>query len=294
MLLAILGAFGFGALGGLEYAGYNSAPKDRITTEVQINEGTYGYINAEDILAAFAFNGGDNSAVSTDGVPQNYKYQFVVSQIGGSLVSVRIPKSQNKLLDSADNKIYGTFLPADEEILSMLRTWAAQSIWSNKDAIEIGKHTPALTFTVGYIGYQPSWLGKLLFYLFSGLSLFSVLMVFRAFSLYLKLYDYADYPDGNDFGKHLHIAHNNIWIFLPFQEITVKRPYIEEVVPRNRRVEGGNLKWTLVFVTKQKLYTVPMPSKEVTQQAVDYYKETVRNQSTGNFRNKSGGGKNKR
>ncbi|MDR2606283.1 MAG: hypothetical protein LBC38_03265, partial [Oscillospiraceae bacterium] len=227
MFVAILGSFGLGMLGGLEYAGYNALEKNQIASDTQISEGTYGYISTRDVLGTFAFNGYD-SVADENGEPLDYKYRYVAAQIGEKLFTVRIPKSQNTLLDSPDNEIYGTFLPVDEEILPMLRSsWAAELL----GAEEIEKYTPELMLTVGYVGYQPEWLGKLLFYVFSGLALIAMFLVLRCFALNFKIYDYADYPDGKDFGKNLHITPRHVWIFMPFQEICVKREIIEDVIP---------------------------------------------------------------
>jgi len=277
MVLGILGSFGLGAIGGLEYAGYNASPKEKITAEYQISEGTYGYINADDALATFAFNGGDSDE-NDDGEPENYDYRYVVMQIGEKLVAVKFTPYREKLLKSANNEIFGTFLPVDPEIKEMLSDWAKTTIWPDKDESEIEELTSDLVFATDYVGYQKAWLGMLLFYAFSALAVIAAVVVFRIFTLNFKIYDYADYVDGRDFGPHLHIAKGNVWIFIPFREYEVKRVLLTGVVPRSKRLEGGKLKWRLNFITNSKIYSVPMPSKEIAQSAVDYYNETARSE----------------
>ncbi|MDR3148533.1 MAG: hypothetical protein LBT88_00755 [Oscillospiraceae bacterium] len=271
-LIVVIVTWALGSFGGIEYGAYRKQTPESVKTAA-LTSGSYVTVPWDTVLAEFARYGDESSGYS--------ELSYVAVQAGnndtGSIISVKLNRSQREKFDAERGFVTGTLLPSDPEITQLLRDWAADN-FQGRDEAFINAHTPELTLYIGYMGSQPKRLGMIIWAVFWLFSAATAILVIRILLLNFKMYDYADYPDGRDFGKQLHIAKQNVWIFPPFNEFMISRNAITSVVPRNKRLEGGKLSWSVAFVTKQKVYLAKVGTQEMAQAAVDYYKATVRKQ----------------
>ncbi|MDR2360308.1 MAG: hypothetical protein LBD85_03415 [Oscillospiraceae bacterium] len=272
-LIVVVITWALGSFGGIEYGTYSKQTPVSIETAALVS-GAYVAVPWETVLAEFARYGNESAGYS--------ELSYVAAQAGnnetGSIIAVRLNRGQRERFDEERGSVFGTLLPSDPEITELLRNWTADN-FRDKDEAFIAAHTPELTLYIDYMGSHHKWIGMIIRALFWMFSVASAILIIRILLLNFKIYDYADYPDGKDFGKQLHIAKQNVWIFPPFNEFMISRTEITNVVPRNKRMEGGKLSWSVAFVTKKKVYSAKVGDQETAVAAADYYKATVHRQS---------------
>jgi hypothetical protein len=254
-----------GVFGGFDYLRYLGKPVS--LSQSGLKAGTYVRIRMSDTIATYAVYGLDPET----NAEQEYEFRYLVAPVGDNIIGIRLTKSQQKLIENPNAELIGTLRKSPPDIHKLLRDWAAGGYWTDKDQLEIGRLTPDIVLYVGYKGNIPVALGFILCALAFIFAVGTIGSAVRFVLLILKK-RYDDFPaDAQIFSDALVITREKVLLIKPLVEYELNRSEISKVFPRSKRLEGGKLKWSLVFSANNREYIVWLITEDKTKEALIYF-----------------------